>query len=166
MKQHFSVAGMTCSACSAHVERAVRRVEGVKDVTVSLLTNSMSVTYDETETTDREIMDAVIAAGYGAFLSTRGSTRKEEAPREDILKKSLDGMKRRLLWSFLFLIPLFYISMGHMLGAPLPSFLVGTENALSFALTQFLLTLPILYLNDTWVQLIHYILCSMLRCFF
>ena len=152
MKQHFSVAGMTCSACSAHVERAVRRVEGVKDVTVSLLTNSMSVTYDETETTDREIMDAVIAAGYGAFLSTRGSTRKEEAPREDILKKSLDGMKRRLLWSFLFLIPLFYISMGHMLGAPLPSFLVGTENALSFALTQFLLTLPILYLNDTYYK--------------
>ncbi|MBR2896010.1 MAG: heavy metal translocating P-type ATPase [Oscillospiraceae bacterium] len=153
MKQQFSVAGMTCSACSAHVERAVRKVHGVEDVTVSLLTNSMSVTYDETETTDRAIMDAVIAAGYGAFLSTRGGgARKEEIPREDVLKKNLDGMKHRLLWSFLFLIPLFYLSMGHMMGAPLPSFLMGTENALSFALTQFLLTLPILYLNDTYYK--------------
>ena len=152
MKQQFSVTGMTCSACSAHVEKAVRKVDGVSELTVSLLTNSMTVTFDEARTTPQKIIDAVTSAGYGASLPTAQSTKKENAPKEDILAKELGAMKRRLILSFAFMLPLFYISMGHMLGAPLPSFLTGMENALAFALTQFLLTLPILYVNDKYFK--------------
>ncbi len=152
MKQQFSVTGMTCSACSAHVEKAVRKVEGVSDLTVSLLTNSMSVTYDEKKTTDEAIINAVTAAGYGASLATAQKGKTATEPKEDVLAKELSSMKHRMIWSFVFLIPLFYISMGHMLGAPLPSFLTGMENALSFALTQLLLTLPIVYLNDKYYK--------------
>ena len=152
MKQQFSVTGMTCSACSAHVEKAVRKVEGVSDLTVSLLTNSMSVTYDETRTSPQSIIDAVTAAGYGAALPAGQGPKKAAEPEETVLTKELAAMKGRMVWSFVFLIPLFYISMGHMLGAPLPSALVGMENALSFALTQLLLTLPIVYLNDKYYR--------------
>ena len=148
MKQQFSVTGMTCSACSAHEEKAARRVDGVSDVTVSLLTNSMTVTYDETLTSDRTIADAVIAAGYGASVAEAKKEQRSAEPAEDVMAKELESMKHRLIWSFVFLIPLFYISMGHMMGAPLPAFLCGAENGGLFALTQFLLTLPILYLND------------------
>lgn len=152
MKQQFSVTGMTCSACSAHVEKAVNKVDGVTAVTVSLLTNSMRVTYDETKTSAQAIIKAVMAAGYGASVANEKQAGKRAEPKEDVLAKELSGMKRRLLLSFVFLLPLFYISMGHMLGAPLPSFLTGLQNALSFALTQFLLTLPILYINDTYFK--------------
>ncbi len=79
MKQQFSVTGMTCSACSAHVEKAARKVDGVSEVTVNLLTNSMSVTYDESKATDKAIIDAVIAAGYGASLPQTQSAKR--APR-------------------------------------------------------------------------------------
>ena len=143
---------MTCSACSAHVEKAARRVEGVEDVTVSLLTNSMTVTFDENRTTDRAIMDAVTAAGYGASLPGGGKSKKVEEPGEDVMAKELAAMKHRLIWSFVFLVPLFYISMGHMMGAPLPGILCGAENGGLFALTQFLLTLPIIYLNDKYYK--------------
>ena len=144
MKQQFCVTGMTCSACSAHVEKAVGKVDGVNDLTVSLLTNSMSVTYDESKTSPQDIIAAVTAAGYGASVAGEKKSGKRSEPKEDVLAKELQSMKHRLIWSFVFLIPLFYISMGHMLGAPLPAFLTGMENALSFALTQLLLTLPIL----------------------
>ena len=153
MKQQFSVTGMTCSACSAHVEKAVRKVEGVSDLTVSLLTNSMSVTFDETKTDAQAVIAAVTAAGYGASAATGGKTKKSTEPERDVLAEELAAMKHRLIWSFVFLLPLFYISMGHMLGAPLPPFLTGMDNALSFALTQFLLTLPILYLNDKYYKI-------------
>ena len=153
MKQQFSVTGMTCSACSAHVEKAARKVEGVSDVTVSLLTNSMTVTFDENITSDRAIMDAVIAAGYGAaHPAAAGKGKRLKKPDETGMEQELAQMKRRLIWSFVFLIPLFNISMGHMMGAPLPPFLCGVENAGLFALTQFLLTLPILYLNDKYYK--------------
>ncbi len=152
MKQQFSVTGMTCSACSAHVEKAARKVEGVSDVTVSLLTNSMTVTYDENTTTDRAIADAVVAAGYGASVAAAKKAAAPEKDQEDVMAKELAGMKHRLVWSFVFLLPLFYISMGHMMGAPLPGFLTGESNSLTFALTQFLLTLPILYLNDKYYK--------------
>lgn len=150
MKQQFCVTGMTCSACSAHVEKAVGKVDGVNDLTVSLLTNSMSVTYDESKTSPQEIVAAVTAAGYGA--SVAGEQKKRTESKEDVLAQELSGMKRRMILSFAFLLPLFYVSMGHMLGAPLPAFLTGMENALAFALTQFLLTLPILYINDKYFK--------------
>ena len=151
MKQQFSVTGMTCSACSAHVEKAARKVAGVNDVTVSLLTNSMTVTFDETLTSANAIAEAVSATGYGASVTGGKRLRSTPAPEKDMaMAKELKQMKRRLIWSFVFLIPLFYVSMGHMMGAPLPAFLCGAKKGGLFALTQFLLTLPILYLNDTY----------------
>jgi len=152
MKQSFTVTGMTCSACSAHVEKAVSKVPGVSAVAVNLLAGSMLVTYDESAATPDIIIKAVIDAGYGASLPRKEAAKAPATSRADTMAAELRQMKRRLVWSFVFLIPLFYISMGHMLGAPLPGFLVGTENALAFAFTQFLLTLPIMYLNDKYYK--------------
>ena len=152
MKQHFDVTGMTCSACSAHVEKAVRHLEGVSDVAVSLLTNAMQVTYDEQVLSPEEIIQAVTDAGYGASLPAPAGKKQSTHPKGDLLGDELKQMKHRLVWSFVFLLPLFYISMGHMLGAPLPGFLLGRENAITFALVQLLLTLPIMYLNDKYYK--------------
>ena len=152
MKQTFSVTGMTCSACSAHVEKAVSRVEGVSAVNVNLLSNNMQVIYDEASVTAEEIVAAVVSSGYGASLPRKAGAKAGEPKREDVMAGELQQMKHRLVWSFAFLIPLFYISMGHMMGAPLPGFLAGMENALAFAFIQFLLTLPIMYLNDKYYK--------------
>ena len=151
-KQTFDVTGMTCSACSAHVEKAVCKVEGVSGVNVNLLSNNMQVTYDEAAVTPEAIIQAVTASGYGASLPPAAGAKQSAPPREDVMADELKQMKHRLVWSFAFLIPLFYISMGHMMGAPLPGFLLGMENALSFAFVQFLLTLPIMYLNDKYYK--------------
>ena len=142
---------MTCSACSAHVEKAVNKLEGVEKAEVNLLANSMVAQFDEGRLTAQDIIQAVVDAGYGASPAGKEATA---APRtgEDAMAGEIASMKRRLIWSFVFLIPLFYISMGHMLGAPLPSFLTGMENALAFGLTQLLLTLPILYINDKYYK--------------
>ena len=152
MKQTFSVIGMTCSACSAHVEKAVGRVEGVSAVSVNLLSGSMQVTYDENAVTEEGIIAAVTSSGYGASLPRKAGARAAAPRREDAAAGELRQMKSRMIWSFAFLIPLFYISMGHMMGAPLPGFLLGMENALAFAFTQLLLTLPIMYLNDKYYK--------------
>lgn len=152
MKQTFQVTGMTCSACSAHVEKAVSRVDGVSAVSVNLLSNSMQVTYDENIVTADGIVAAVVGSGYGASLPQKAGKRKDAPRREDAATGELKQMKHRMIWSFVFLLPLFYISMGHMMGAPLPGFLVGMENALAFAFTQLLLTLPIMYLNDKYYR--------------
>ena len=149
MKQTFQVTGMTCSACSAHVEKAVAKVEGVNGVNVNLLANNMQVNYDESAVTPDAIIRAVVDSGYGASLP--GKRLAPEA-KTDVMGEELKGMKHRLIWSFVFLLPLFYISMGHMMGAPLPGFLLGMENAMSFAFVQFLLTLPIMYLNDKYYK--------------
>ena len=146
MKQQFNVTGMTCSACSAHVEKAVSKVAGVSAVSVNLLANNMVVTYDEAVATPEIIIKAVVDGGYGASLPQKAGEKKADAPRRsDVMAQELKQMKHRLVWSFVFLIPLFYISMGHMMGAPLPAFLHGTKNALNFAFIQFLLVLPIMY---------------------
>ena len=143
---------MTCSACSAHVEKAVNKLEGVKTASVNLLANSMVAEYDEGAISPRDIIDAVVQSGYGASLPEKAGTKAQAAPREDAMAQELASMKRRMVWSFVFLLPLFYISMGHMMGAPLPAFLVGHENAVAFGLTQLLLTLPIMYLNDKYYK--------------
>ncbi|MCI9309814.1 MAG: heavy metal translocating P-type ATPase [Lawsonibacter sp.] len=150
-KQKFNITGMTCSACSAHVEKAVNRLEGMKTASVNLLANSMTAEYDEGVLSAEDIIQAVIQSGYGASLP-QSAGDKTAAPKEDGMAQELAGMKRRMVWSFVFLIPLFYISMGHMMGAPLPAFLVGHENAVAFGLTQLLLTLPIMYLNDKYYK--------------
>lgn len=144
MKQKFDVTGMTCSACSAHVEKSVGKLQGVCSVNVNLLQNSMTVEYEDTKLTDDEIIKAVEQGGYGAKVH---GAENSSIPAENIAQSEMESMKKRLIWSFLFLVPLFYISMGHMMGMPLPEILSGHENMMSFALTQLFLTLPILYLN-------------------
>lgn len=152
MNQKFDVTGMTCSACSAHVEKAVSKVQGVRSVRVNLLANNMSVDYDDTVTGTAEIEQAVEQAGYGARVhSLKRETKQAESPA-DLMAKELAAMKRRLVVSFAFLIPLFYLSMGHMMGWPLPGVFLGMENALIFAFTQFLLLLPIVYVNQKYFR--------------
>ncbi len=145
--QHFSVTGMTCSACSAHVEKAVRALKGVQSVSVSLLTNSMAVSFDPSLTSDDDIARAVRKAGYGAFVKGKGEKKSGAAQARTPVSNDAHAVKLRLIVSFAFLIPLFYISMGHMMGAPLPHFFHGTQGALPFAFTQFLLVLPIAAAN-------------------
>ena len=155
MKQKFDVTGMTCSACSAHVEKSVAKVPGVRSVTVNLLSNNMAVDYDETASSDAAVIHAVEEAGYGASVHAGAASSRPQAkaaPAADPMAAEIANMKRRLIVSFVFLIPLFYISMGHMMGLPLPHFLHGTANALVFAFTQLLLTLPIAYVNRKYYQ--------------
>lgn len=144
MKQKFDVTGMTCSACSAHVEKAVRKLEGIAAVNVNLLQNSMVVEYDDAALTTDDIINAVKSGGYGASL--QGASKAAE-PLKNVALEEMAVMKKRLISSFCFLIPLFYISMGHMMGAPLPAILTGNENIMLFALTQLLLATPVLIIN-------------------
>ena len=159
LKENFDVTGMTCSACSARVEKCVAKLPGTDKVTVNLLTNSMQVEYDETALSERQIIDAVVKAGYGASpkevhgagnaagtTASAGAVRASDSANH-IMEEQLAEMKFRLLVSFGFLIPLMYVSMGHMVGLPLPYFLSGVENAVSFALTQLLLCIPVIFVN-------------------
>lgn len=153
-KQQFTITGMTCSACSARVEKAVTKVDGTKDVSVNLLTNSMQLEYDEQKTSVPAIIKAVVDAGYGASVKGKQAAAKA-APQEDPVKKSIDEMKHRLVWSIAFLLPTMYISMHglfeKLFGLPVPQIVGavfdGPENAIIFAFSQFLLVLPIMYLN-------------------
>ena len=174
MKERYHVTGMSCSACSSHVEKAVNKLENVEKASVNLLTETMDVTYDETKITSAEIIDAVMKAGYGASVMTEGSAAgaggqstsgnagsigRSVADGKQELQQKLDADARAMKWrlgiSIGFLIPLMYVSMHHMLkewfGMPVPAFIVntmhGNANAMNFALTQFLLLLPILYVN-------------------
>lgn len=147
MKQKFDVTGMTCSACSAHVEKSVSKLEGVQCVNVNLLQNSMVVEYDDNALGTTDIIHAVESGGYGA--SVQGENKTQEAPK-NVAAEEMHHMKRRLIASFCFLIPLFYISMGHMMGAPLPAVLLGDENVMIFALTQLFLTIPVLIINKKY----------------
>ena len=155
--EKYAITGMSCSACSSRVEKAVSKLAGMKKASVNLLTNSMQVEYDEGTLSSQDIIQAVIDAGYGATLS--GGNKKTAAAPEpnpsDLAKKDMAAMKKRLIGSILFLIPVMYIAMHHMLlewfGIPVPesfqAIFHGDENAITFAFTQFLLILPIMYLN-------------------
>ncbi len=151
MRQKFTVTGMTCSACSAHVDKAVRKLPGVKEVNVNLLGGSMTVDWDGALTTD-EIVAAVDKAGYGASLPAAPGQAAQARPAANSMEEDIKSMKTRLIASFVFLIPLFYLSMGHMMGWPIPHFFHGTENALTYALTLFLLTLPIMAINQKYYR--------------
>ncbi len=140
---------MSCASCSAHVEKAVGGVSGVSQVAVSLLTNSMTVEYDESRTNAAAIVKAVENAGYGA--SPEGGEKKSGGETAQAAADAASAsVKRRLIVSFTFLIPLFYLSMGHMMGWPLPGIFLGHENALIFAFTQLLLCLPIVAVNHKY----------------
>ena len=151
MKQKFTVTGMTCSACSAHVDKAVRKLEGVTEVNVNLLGGSMTVDWNGT-LTESDIIAAVTDAGYGASLPISNNGSAQAQPAANAMEEDLKNMKRRLIASFIFLIPLFYLSMGHMMGWPLPGCFLGLENSLIYALTLFLLTIPILIINQKYFR--------------
>lgn len=148
---------MTCSACSAHVEKSVGKLDGVSEVRVNLLSNSMTVDYDEHVLDAQGVCTAVEKAGYGASPAdaapaAQANTSAPLTRPPDQIGPQLKEMKFRLVVSFCFLIPLFYISMGHMMGLPLPHWMHGTKNAITYAFTQFLLCLPILYVNRKYFQ--------------
>ncbi|MBR1723978.1 MAG: heavy metal translocating P-type ATPase, partial [Ruminococcus sp.] len=143
----FDVTGMSCAVCQAHVEKAVQKVGGVSSVNVSLLQNNMQVEFDENVTSVKEIVAAVKKAGYGAKVCAADKDKSKPAAEDSVSDPELSAMLRRLLWSVGFLIPLFYICMGHMLGLPLPSVLAGHENMMVMTLTQLILTVPIIALN-------------------
>lgn len=145
-KEQFDVTGMTCSSCAAHIEKAVGKMDGVDTVAVNLLQNSMQVTYNEDVTDEQEIEKTVQKAGYNASLAQK-ETKTKEKDTNAMVEQEAKQLKFRLIISIVFLVPLMYISMGHMMGFPLPSFFHGNKNATTFALTQFLLTLPIAYVN-------------------
>ena len=151
MKQKFLVTGMTCSACSAHIEKSLSKAEGIRSVNVNLLANNMMVDYDESTLKPSDISRLVEEAGYGAApadAARQKSSRRE--PPENLTLKEAETKKRQFLRSLVFLVPLFYLSMGTMVGLPVPGWLDGMHNPLAFAFTQFLLTLPILYLNRNY----------------
>lgn len=150
MNKKYKVTGMTCSACSSRVEKCVEKLDGVNNVSVNLLTNSMQVDFDENKLTEEKIANSVIQAGYGMEIPT-GKAEKKEG-KEDAVEKNIENMKKRTIWSFIFLIPLMYVAMGHMAGLPQPSFLMGDANAVSFALTQLLLCIPVLYINRAYFE--------------
>lgn len=147
--QTFDVTGMTCSACSARVEKVSNAVDGVEKAVVNLLKNSMEVTYNGDAAVLAAVSAAVEKAGYGATpraAKGEGASATPVRP-ENTAAKEAKQVKLRLIISFIFTIPLFYISMGHMFGWPLPPFLTGHANMMSFALTEFLLLLPVIFVN-------------------
>lgn len=153
MKKIFDVTGMTCAACSARVEKAAKKVEGVSSVAVNLLKNSMEVEYDGSPETIAKISESIDKAGYGAFpRGERDENSGSAVPISDSApavraKQEEKTVKVRLIVSLVFTIPLFYLSMGHMFGWPLPGVFLGDQNVMVFALTQFLLLIPVLFVN-------------------
>ncbi len=169
MKERFDVTGMTCSACSSHVEKSVGKLTGVEHVSVNLLTNSMQVEFDENKLDTAGIIKAVEDAGYGAAVKdehaksgakTSGQSGSQENNGLSAVEQNVKNMKKRLIVSLIFWIPLMYVSMGHMiyqwLNIPMPpftmNFLHGNENAITYAFTQFLLLLPILIANQKYFK--------------
>ncbi len=158
----FDVGGMTCAACQAHVDRAVSKLDGVQSVAVNLLAGSMLVDYDPAQVTPDDICTAVDRAGYsaspvstGTDAAQSGSTqaRSGAAHMESPTKKleaAASAMRTRLIVSIVFLIPLFYIGMGHMLGWPLPGIFTDHTHSMTLALTELVLLIPIVYVNDAY----------------
>lgn len=179
-KERYHISGMTCSACSSHVEKSANKLKGVEEVSVNLLTETMNITYEERLLTSQEIEAAVEKAGYGAsLLEERGgasgqrsgtgavsadgeaaeNSRSGHSGERNSVQQKAEAEARAMKWrlgiSVGFLIPLMYVAMYHMyndwFGLPIPSFvhqyLHGNANAMTFAMTQFILLLPIVYMN-------------------
>lgn len=158
----FDVGGMTCAACQAHVDRAVSKLDGVQSVAVNLLAGSMMVDYDPTQVSPDDICTAVDRAGYsaspvstgtetapnGSAQARSGATHMESPTKK--LEATASAMRTRLIISIIFLIPLFYIGMGHMLGWPLPSVFTDHTHSMTLALTELVLLIPIVYVNDAY----------------
>ncbi|MDD3025897.1 MAG: heavy metal translocating P-type ATPase [Aliarcobacter skirrowii] len=146
----FDIKGMTCSACSNAVDRSVKKLQGVKELNVNLLNNSMIVKYEESLLDDEKIIKSVENAGYEATLKIDNIKNKEKD--KDLSSNEIVELKNRLIISLIFAVPLFYISMGHMLDWYFLSFFHGTQNAIAFSFTQFLLSLPIVLINKKYYK--------------
>lgn len=144
MKDKFDITGMTCSACSAHVYKAVSKLDGVKDVNVNLLSNNMVVEYDDT-VNQNDIIAAVMGAGYGAQAT--GSKESSKMVEKSSSENELDEMNKRLKYSLIFFIPVMYLSMGPMIGLPMISFFEGYYQSFNLVFTLFLLTIPVVFIN-------------------
>ena len=157
-KEKFDIKGMTCSSCSSHVEKAVNKLDGIKCVNVNLLSNNMVVEYDKDKLNNEKIIKAVADAGYGASVIEENRNIKNKNEKKVDNSEIIKSMKKRLIISISFLIPLMYIAMYHMFyewfGLQIPQFVNtlfhGNENAITFGLTQFLLLLPIVYVNRNY----------------
>ena len=145
MNVKFDITGMTCAACAARVEKAAKSVSGVDSAEVNLLANTLRAELSGPDVT-QAVISAVEKAGYGAVASGTQNAPKPENPQAKTLKE----MKTRIIWSAIFLVILMYFTMGHMIGLPLPHVLHGPENAMVFALLQFFLTLPVVFLNRSY----------------
>lgn len=144
-KTKFEVTGMTCSACSAHIEKAVSKVDGVNSVNVQLMNNSMVVEYDDKITNIDKIGNVVVKAGYNSKAYENKSNQKISSKKN--LDNDLVNMRFRLIVSFVFMLVLMYVAMGDMIGLPVPWFFIGTENAVIFAFAQLLLASPVMIVN-------------------
>ncbi|MDD2973045.1 MAG: heavy metal translocating P-type ATPase [Lachnospiraceae bacterium] len=169
-KEKYDITGMTCSACSSRVEKCVSKLEGIEKVSVNLLTNSMQIEYDPQKLDQDKIISTVEDAGYGASIAGinaessgenhTSSQKTGKMEKENVAVMEMEKMKKRLLWSLLFLIPMMYISMHHMIymmiGIPVPgwvkTYIHGNENAITFAFAQLLLLLPIMYINQHYYK--------------
>lgn len=148
--QKFVVSGMTCSACEKTVEKAVQKLSGTKTVQVNLLSSTCQVEFDDKITNEDDIVNAILDSGYGAKIFGQNENIASNSEFEQIKQQKLLESKKlqsRLIWSIVFLLPLLYISMGEMIGLPIPSFLSGMSNSLVLALSQLMLTIPILIIN-------------------
>ncbi len=157
--ERYRVTGMTCAACQANVTRCVSKLDGVDDVNVSLLANQMTVSYDESRLDPEAIMQAVEKIGYGASAlekqeshRDKGGFRSEWQARQSQAIENQKQMRQRLWLSVALLIPLMYVAMGHMLFLPVPWFFVGVENSMISALTQLVLTIPVIFINRHFFQ--------------
>lgn len=150
-KEKFNINGMTCSSCVASVEKAVGQMEGVSSVNVNLLSNNMVVEFDEVATTPASIISVVDDAGYVATIAS-SSTQATEKVQTNHVQDEIEEMKHRTIVSLVFMILLMYVAMGPMMGLPAPSFLLGPENSMTMVLVQFMLTLPVVYVNRQYFQ--------------
>ncbi len=144
MKENFVVTGMTCSACSARVERSVQKLPGTSDVAVNLMTGRLHVDFDEGQCSIEDICAAVQSDGYGISLASEVDASAQKKTQDEALMK----MRRRLIVSVVFLLPLFYLSMGHMMGWPLPH--IVHENVYVWAAGQIFFLIPILIVNRAY----------------
>ncbi len=144
IKKKYTVTGMTCASCQMHVQNAVSSLNGVISCQVNLLSNSMNVSFDEEKVTEEDMKKAVADSGYQML-----PYQKDFVKRKEQMNKNIKNMQKRLILSFIFFVPLFYISMGHMIGLPLPKFMLGTNDyrALIFSGSQLILVIPIIIIN-------------------
>ncbi|WP_034865800.1 heavy metal translocating P-type ATPase, partial [Clostridium paraputrificum] len=139
MKKDFKVTGMTCAACSSRVERVLSKMEGVTKAEVNLATEDLYIDYDDSKLKIQDIIGKIEKAGYGAY-EVKEDTKIDDTDKED----AINSLKKRFVLSLVFAVPLLYISMGHMMGAPLPSIIDPMKNAMNFALIQLILVIPVM----------------------